>query len=153
MPSTHHGILIHAIFSTKNRKPIIADAWRDDLYAYFGATAHEHKSVILCSGGIEGHVHLLIKIHPAFAISDTMQLLKANTSRWVNEKHRTRFEWQRGYGAFSVSQSQADRVKHYIQTQREHHQRHAFRDEYLEILRRHEIDFDPRYVFDEEIVS
>ncbi len=155
MPSTHHGILIHAVFSTKNRKPIIESAWQDELYAYMGATISEHKAILLCSGGVADHVHLLIKIHPSYAISSTLQLLKSNASRWINEQQRTRygFEWQRGYGAFSVSQSQTDRVKRYIQTQQEHHQKRSFQDEYLAILRRHSIEFDPRYVFDDEIIA
>ena len=155
MPSTHHGILIHIIFSTKNRVPLIDESWQDELFAYIGGTVHDHKAAILCSGGIEDHVHLLAKIHPSFAISETVQLLKSNSSRWVNQQGKTesRFEWQRGYGAFSVSQSQVPKVKNYIQTQREHHRRQSFRDEYFEILKRHEIEFDERYVFDEEIVA
>ena len=155
MPSTHHGILIHIIFSTKNRLPMIDESWQDELFAYIGGTVHDHKASILCSGGIEDHVHLLAKIHPSFSISETVQLLKSNSSRWVNQQGKTesRFEWQRGYGAFSVSQSQAPRVKSYIQSQREHHRRQSFRDEYLEMLKRHEIEFDERYVFDEEIVA
>lgn len=123
--------------------------------AYIGGTVNDHKASILCSGGIEDHVHLLAKIHPSFAISESVQLLKSNSSRWVNQQGKTesRFEWQRGYGAFSVSQSQAARVKSYIRNQREHHTRQSFRDEYLAILKRHEIEFDERYVFDEEIVA
>ncbi len=155
MSSTHHGIQLHIVFSTKNRAPLIEDHWQDDLFAYMGATARDHKATILCSGGIEDHVHMLAKIHPSYAIADTVQLIKANASRWINQERKTnsRFEWQRGYGAFSVSQSQGDRVKRYIQTQRNHHSRQTFRDEYLAILRRHAIEFDDRYVFDEEIIA
>lgn len=155
MPSTHHGILIHIIFSTKNRAPLISDRWQDDLFAYMGATAREHNAIVLCSGGIEDHVHLLAKLHPSYALADTVQLIKANSSRWINQERKinSRFEWQRGYGAFSVSQSQAEKVKRYIQTQREHHGGQSFREEYLEILRRHAIEFDERFVFDDEIVS
>ena len=102
MPSTHHGILLHFVFSTKNRVPLIDEHWQDELFAYMGATAREHKATVLCSGGIEDHVHLLAKVHPSYAIADTVQLIKANASRWINLEHRTnsRFEWQRGYGAF-----------------------------------------------------
>ena len=134
---------------------MIDESWQDELFAYIGGTVHDHKASILCSGGIEDHVHLLAKIHPSFSISETVQLLKSNSSRWVNQQGKTesRFEWQRGYGAFSVSQSQATRVKSYIPLQREHHRRQSFRDEYLEMLKRHEIEFDERYVFDEEIVA
>jgi REP element-mobilizing transposase RayT len=155
MPSTHHGILLHIVFSTKNRQKLILPSWRDDLFAYMGGIAEEHKAVNLCSGGIEDHVHLLVKIHPSFAIADTVKLIKANSSRWVNQEQKTenKFEWQRGYGVFSVSQSQSEIVKKYIRSQAEHHRRRTFQEEYLEILRRYGIEFDERYVFDEEIIT
>lgn len=120
-----------------------------------GGTARDHRAILLTSGGIEDHVHLLIKIHPKFAISDTIQLIKSNSSRWINENRKVaaKFVWQRGYGAFSVSQSMAEIVKRYIMSQREHHRRLAFREEYLEMPRRHRIEYDERYVFDEEIIA
>lgn len=155
MSQTHHGLLIHIVFSTKFRHPYLNEKWRDDLFAYIGATAREHKATVVASGGIEDHVHLLVKIHPSYAIADTVRHLKANSSRWINEGHRVncRFEWQRGYGAFSVSQSMAATVKQYIRNQRQHHEKQSFRDEYLSMLRNHQVEFDERYVFDEEIVA
>jgi putative transposase len=113
MPSSHHGILLHIVFSTKNRMPLILPSWQDDLYAYMGGIAKEHKAIVLCSGGVEDHVHLLVKTHPSFAIADTVQLMKSNSSRWVNQSQKTtiKFQWQRGYGVFSVSQSQSEIVK------------------------------------------
>lgn len=115
----------------------------------------DHKATLLKSGGIEDHIHLILRIHPQFAISKTVQLLKANSSRWINENHKTTipFQWQRGYGAFSVSQSMSETVKRYLARQREHHGRQSFEDEYLEILRKHEIEFDLEYVFEQEIVA
>ncbi len=153
--STHHGILLHVVFSTKYRKPVLADQWRDDLFAYIGGTVKDHKASLLKAGGIEDHVHLLLRIHPEFAISKTLQLLKANSSRWINENRKTPkpFQWQRGYGAFSVSQSMSESVKQYLERQREHHARQSFQDEYLEMLRKHEIEFDLRYVFEQEFVA
>lgn len=153
--STHQGILLHVIFSTKYRKPVLADVWRDDLFAYIGGTVNDHKSILLKAGGIEDHIHLLLRIHPQFAISKTVQLLKANSSRWINENHKTTipFQWQRGYGAFSVSQSMAETVKRYIARQREHHVKRSFEEEYLEVLRRHEIEFEMEYVFEQEIIA
>ena len=155
MSSTHHGLLIHIIFSTKYRRQLIRDQWRGDLYAYIRGLAKDHKASILSAGGIEDHVHLFAKTHPSFAIADTVKLIKSNSSRWINETGRigARFEWQRGYGAFSVSQSMSDTIKAYIANQRQHHRSQSFRSEYLEILRRHSIDFDERYVFDEEIIG
>ena len=153
--STHHGILLHIVFSTKYRKPVLADQWRDDLFAYIGGTVKDHKASLLKAGGIEDHVHLLLRIHPEFAISKTLQLLKANSSRWINENRKTPkpFQWQRGYGAFSVSQSMSESVKQYLERQREHHARQSFQEEYLEMLRKHEIEFDLRYVFEQEFVA
>jgi REP element-mobilizing transposase RayT len=153
--STHHGILLHVVFSTKHRSPLILDSWRDDLFGYIGGTVKDHKTVLLKADGIEDHIHLLLKLHPQFAISSTVQLLKANSSKWINEQKKTTktFRWQRGYGAFSVSQSMAETVKNYIANQREHHRRQSFQEEYLQMLRLHEIEFDERYVFDEEVVA
>jgi len=155
MPSTHHGILIHVVFSTKQRFNLLHRDWRDELYAMMGGIAKEHKSVLLRAGGIEDHVHLMLKIHPSFAIADTIKLIKGNSSRWININHKVsaRFEWQRGYGAFSVSESMSDAVKSYIENQEKHHRQQSFEDEYFEILRKHKIEFDKRYVFDDEIVA
>jgi REP element-mobilizing transposase RayT len=153
--SSHHGILVHVIFSTKYRKPVLSDEWRDDLFAYIGGTIKDHKATLLQSGGIEDHVHLLVRFHPQFAISSTIQLLKASSSKWINENSKTtkKFQWQTGYGAFSVSQSMADCVKNYIASQRAHHCKFTFHDEYLAILKRHQIEFDPKYVFEQEIIG
>ena len=153
--STHHGILLHVVFSTKYHKPLLLDDWQDDLYAYIGGIVKDHKSTLLKSGGIEDHVHLFLRIHPEFAISKTIQLLKANSSKWINDNRMTprRFEWQRGYGAFSVSQSMSEAVMRYISNQREHHRKQGFVDEYLTMLANHQIEFDPQYVFEQEIVA
>ena len=120
--STHHGILLHVIFLTKFRKPYLIDEWRDDLLAYIGGILKDHKSTLLKAGGIEDHVHLLLRIHSEFAISKTVQLLKANSSKWINE-------------------------------QRKHHTKHTFADEYIGLLNKHGIDYDPQYVFETEIVA
>ena len=153
--SSHHGILVHVVFSTKYRRPVLSDAWRGDLFAYIAGTIKDQKAIVLQSGGVEDHIHLFIRFHPQFAIASTIQLLKANSSRWINENSKTRgrFQWQSGYGAFSVSQSKADAVKKYIANQREHHQKWTFRDEYLALLKRHNIEFDQRYVFEQEVVG
>ncbi|QDS92865.1 Transposase IS200 like protein [Roseimaritima multifibrata] len=153
--STHHGILLHVIFSTKYRKRYLAEHWQDELFGYIGGAVKDHKGSLLKAGGIEDHVHLLLRIHPEFAISKTLQLIKTNSSKWINEQRKIRgkFHWQRGYGAFSVSQSMADTVRKYIANQKEHHQQQTFETEYLECLKKHEIEYDPRYVFDMEIVT
>ena len=153
--TTHHGILLHVVFSTKYRKPSLLDDWRDDLFGYIGGIVKDHKSTLLRAGGIEDHVHLFLRIHPEFAISKTIQLLKANSSKWINDSRLTssRFEWQRGYGVFSVSQSMSEAVVNYISNQREHHRTRSFVDEYLSMLTKHQVEFDPQYVFEQEIIA
>lgn len=153
--TTHHGILLHVVFSTKYRKPSLLDDWRDDLFGYIGGIVKDHKSTLLRAGGIEDHVHLFLRIHPEFAISKTIQLLKANSSKWINDSRLTssRFEWQRGYGVFSVSQSMSEAVVNYISNQREHHRTRSFVDEYLSMLTKHQVEFDPQDVFEQEIIA
>ena len=150
-----HGILVHVIFSTQYRQRLLADKWRDDLFSIIGAQAKEHKGVLLQTGGIEDHIHLFLKTHPSYAIADTIRHLKANTSHWINETNRMtgKFHWQKGYAAFSVSQSVAEIVKQYISNQVEHHKTKTFQAEYLEFLDRHNIVYDPAYVFGKEIVG
>ncbi|MDB4439843.1 IS200/IS605 family transposase [bacterium] len=153
--STHSGILIHVIFSTKQRTKLLDKSWRDDLYGVMGANAQTHKGSLLKAGGIEDHVHLLLKTHPSYAIADTIKLIKGNSSHWINKNHKTssRFSWQRGYGAFSVSESMSEVVKQYIENQEEHHAKQSFRDEYILFLKKHRIEFDPQYVFEEEHIG
>ncbi len=125
------------------------------MYAYMGGTLKSHKASLLKAGGIEDHVHLFVRTNPSFAISKTIQMVKANSSRWITDLTCLpgRFQWQRGYGAFSVSQSRAEAVKDYIQDQEAHHRTQRFEDEYLAILAKHQIPFDRKYVFEEEIVG
>ena len=155
MPTTHHGILIHVVFSTKQRFKLLKSAWRNELFAYIGGITKENKSMLLKAGGVEDHVHLLLKMSPAYSISETVKLIKGNSSRWINEQRKVnaRFSWQRGYGAFSVSESQMEIVGNYIANQETHHLRRSFEDEYLELLKKHRIEFDPKYVFDDEVVA
>ncbi len=155
MPSTHHGILVHIVFSTKNRARLIESQWEESLYSYIGGIVRDHKATLLCIGGVQDHVHLFVRLHPSYAIADTVQLIKSNSSRWINEERKCqyRFQWQRGYGVFSVSQSKSEMVKQYIRNQKSHHTRQTFVREYLDILRLHQIEFDERYVFDDEIVG
>jgi REP element-mobilizing transposase RayT len=155
MPSTHHGLLIHVVFSTKNRFKLLNASWRDELYANIGGIVREHKCVLLKAGGIEDHIHLLLKVHPSCAIADTVKLVKGNSSRWINANNKVeaKFSWQRGYGAFSVSESQSEIVKRYIENQEAHHQKQTFEDEYFAIIKKHKITFDPKFVFDAEVVG
>ena len=155
MPSTHSNLLMHVIFSTKNRMKLIADDWQAELFAYIGGAVHEHKASLLEVGGIEDHVHLLLRVHPSYAIADTVRLLKSNSSRWINEERKiqAKFEWQKGYGVFSVSQSGRDALSQYIRNQREHHSKQSYEEEYLRMLELQGVEYNPEYVFDEEITG
>lgn len=152
--STHTNLLFHIIYSTKYRKPTIRLNWRDDLYGYIGGIVRDQNGTLLKIGGIEDHVHLLAKLSPSIAISDVLRTVKANSSRWINERLDVsqKFEWQSGYAAFSVSESQMPAVYEYIANQAEHHRKKTFEEEFLAILRKHQIDFDMQYVFEQEVI-
>ena len=153
--STFTNLLFHIVYSTRYRRPTIEKRWQDELYGYVGGIIREHKGTLLCMGGIQDHVHLLAKLSPTIAISDMLRLIKANSSKMINETLRPRipFEWQSGYAAFSVSGSQFSTVKQYILNQESHHRRKSFQDEFIQLLERHNISYDLRYVFDQEIVQ
>lgn len=152
--STYTNLLFHVIYSTKYRKPTIVAAWQDELYAYIGGILRDSRGVLLKAGGIEDHIHLLAKLPPTIAVSDMLRLIKANSSKWINEakKPKKAFEWQPGYGAFSVSESQVGAVEAYISSQREHHQTRTFQEEFLLLLKKHKIEYDVRYIFEQETI-
>lgn len=150
MPGTYTNLLYHLVFSTKERRPLITDRFREDLYKYMGGIVRGEDGVLIEIGGIADHVHLLVKLKPVVALSDFMRVLKANSSKWVNEeKLKIRgFGWQDGYAAFTVSESQVLRIVKYIQNQEAHHRRIAFQGELLTLLKKHKISFDERYLWD-----
>ncbi|WP_417747175.1 IS200/IS605 family transposase [Rosistilla oblonga] len=154
MSSTHTNLLFHIVYSTKYRRDMIGADVQPRLYEYIGGVVREHKGILLEVGGMPDHVHLLAKLSPAVALSDVLRFVKANSSKWVNETLAPKlpFAWQRGFGAFSVSASNVPEVTNYIQTQAEHHRKLTFRDEYRALLERHGIEFDERYLFEEEHV-
>jgi putative transposase len=144
----HISLHNHFVFSTKDRKPRIANDWQSRLYAYIGGIVREKKCHLVAAGGINDHVHLLIGMHQTIAPSDLIRDIKSNSSGWVHEELGIPFAWQVKYGAFAVSKSNVNAVAEYINTQEKHHRTMSFQEEYLEFLKRHEIDFDPRYVFE-----
>jgi REP element-mobilizing transposase RayT len=143
----YHNNLIHLVFSTKNRENLIRREMEEPLRKYFVGIGHNEGFKILACGGIENHCHLLYVLPATITLSHTVQSLKANSSRWIREQ-AGRFQWQKGYGAFSVSESAKPKVLEYIANQREHHARHSFEDEFIALLKKHNVDYDPRYVFD-----
>lgn len=150
MAHTYTSLLVHLIFSTKDRRPFIDAELGPRLFAYMGGILREIGSTPVLINGPADHVHALATLPSTLALSDLMRVLKTNSSRWVHEQwpHRKDFAWQGGYGAFSVSRSNADDVERYIAGQEEHHQQVSFQEEFLAFLKRHNVPFDPRYVWD-----
>ena len=149
MPGTHTNLLYHAIFSTKNRLPLILPEFQTELYAYIGGIIRGEGGILLDIGGISDHVHLLFKYKPA-DLSDLMRVIKSNSSKWLNQqKYRMRkFGWQEGYGAFSVSESQVKPLRRYIRNQAQHHRKQTFQQEYIAFLDKNGIEYDERYLWD-----
>jgi len=150
MANTYSQINIHCVFAVKGRENIITKDFRDDLHRYISGILKNNGAYSLAVGGWLDHVHTFFELPVTVAISDLMRDVKACSSGWINENKlvKGKFHWQDGYGAFSYSRSQRDRVIKYIMEQEKHHKRRTFRHEYLELLKRFEIPFDGRYVFE-----
>jgi len=127
--------------------PLIASEWEDELYRYLAGIIKNHGGEAIEINGMPDHAHILARLVATEAVSDFMRELKASSSKWAKQ-HNAKFSWQRRYGAFTVSESVAPKVRQYIRDQKEHHRKRAFEDEYVSLLRRHRIDFDERYLWD-----
>jgi REP element-mobilizing transposase RayT len=144
MSHTYAHTLVHCVFSTKDRLNLIHNP--EQLWRYVAGLAHAKNIHVVAAGGTSNHLHLLILLPQTMTLSKAMQELKANTSRWLRETS-TKFLWQEGYGAFSVSQSQREAVTEYIANQAEHHRTRTFEDEFQAMLQKSGIQYDPRFVF------
>lgn len=141
---------VHAIFSVKSRDSFLTKNFREDLFKYIAGILNNSNQFSLAVNGHKDHVHVFFELHPTTALSDVIRIVKTNSSKWINKNHfvRGKFEWQEGYGAFSYSKSQRNRVIQYIINQEEHHSKKTFRHEYLNLLKKFEIEFDDHYVFE-----
>jgi putative transposase len=150
MPQSLSSILIHLIFSTKNRERFITEAIEKELYPYTAKIFRELKSPTLSVGGTDDHLHILFSLARTIEVAELIEKVKMKTSKWIKTKGEEfeNFYWQRGYGAFSIGQSQVETLKRYITRQRIHHQRVTFQDEYRKFLKSYAIDYDERYVWD-----
>ena len=137
------------VFSTKDRRPLITVDRQERLYAYIGGIIRGLGGISLGINGMEDHAHVLAKLRPDKALSDVLRDLKANSSGWMHDvfPEASDFSWQRGYGAFTVSSSQIGRVQRYIADQKVHHAAQTFEDEFVGLLIKNEIEFDPRYLW------
>ena len=148
MPSTHLSLFYHIVFSTKDRRPSIAPAWRERLHHYLGAVLKNLDGIPQGVGGIADHVHMLIGLRANHCLANVVRDIKANSSRWVHDEiGASRFSWQEGYGAFTVSAQLTPQVREYIAQQEEHHQTRSFQDEYLEFLKRGLVEYDERFLW------
>ena len=150
MPQSLSSVLVHLVFSTKNREPYITPQIETELYPYMATIFREHKSPTLAIGGISDHLHVLFALARVVTIAELVEAIKTDTSKWIKTKGQSfrNFHWQRGYGAFSVGRSEVSGVKQYIRDQKEHHQLITFQDEYREFLKEFAVPFDERYVWD-----
>jgi REP element-mobilizing transposase RayT len=149
VPQSLANVLTHLIFSSKNRFPFLADkALRQRTHAYLAAVLKDMHSPALIVGGVADHLHILCQLSRTSALSGVIEQLKVSSSKWVKTQGVGNFSWQRGYGAFSISQSQVTDVLSYIEKQEEHHQKMTFQEEYRLFLKRYRLAFDERYVWD-----
>ena len=149
MANTYTQIHIQFVFAVKYRNGLIHSSFKQELYQYISGIIKANNHKLLAINGMPDHLHILVGMRPSQSVSDLMQDIKANSSKWINEKKflKVKFEWQEGYGAFSYSKSHVQNVIHYIQNQEEKHKVKSFNEEYLDFLNAFEIDYDERYVF------
>jgi len=150
MPGTYSQIYIQYVFAVKGRANLLHDDWRDELFKYISGiiTAKGQKSIIV--NGYRDHVHVFVGLKPSMRISDLIRDIKNNSSNYINSKNwiKGKFSWQEGYGVFTYSHSHIDNVYQYILNQKTHHSKKTFKEEYLDFLKKFEIEFEEKYLFD-----
>ncbi|HNR74042.1 MAG TPA: IS200/IS605 family transposase [Cyclobacteriaceae bacterium] len=151
MANTYTQLYFHVVFAVKGRANLVSSTWREQLYKYITGIITNKNQKLIIINGMPDHVHLLIGMKPDAKLSDLVRDIKANSSKFINEQKfvRSKFEWQTGFGAFTLGHSQLDTIVAYIKNQEEHHKKKSFREEYLDFLERYEIDFKPEYIFGE----
>ena len=148
MPQSLANILVHVIFSTKDRHPFITDAVRPGLHSYTAGVLKELDSPALIINSQPDHAHILCSLSKNLALCKLLEEVKKSSSKWIKPNGVPSFGWQNGYGAFSVSQSNAAQVRNYISQQQEHHRKHSFQDEFRRFLEKYQVVYDERYVWD-----
>jgi putative transposase len=148
MSYTH--LLYHIVFSTKDRHSTISPDWEPRLHEFLGGIIKDMKGQPVCINGMPDHVHMLCYLHQSTSISEAIKNLKARSSLWLNEENisTTHFNWQTKYGAFSVSQSSLEATAQYVRNQKEHHKTLTFKEEFLQLLKKHGLPYDERYIWE-----
>ena len=149
MANTYTQIHIQAVFAVQNRDSVIHHSWKEELYKYISGIVQKNNHKLLSINGMPDHIHVLFGLRPSQSISDLMQDIKGSSSKWINDKKlvRGKFSWQEGYGAFSYSNSEIPTIIRYIINQTEHHKRKTFTEEYHEMLKAFDVDFNDKYIF------
>ena len=153
MANTYTQIHIQFVFAVKFRDAVIHSSCKDELYRYMTGIVQNNKHKLIAINGMPDHIHILIGMRPTQSISDLMQDIKGSSSKWINQKGfiKVKFEWQEGYGAFSYGKSQVKDVIAYIENQEQHHSKKTFRDEYMDFLKKFDVEYDEQYIFKEMI--
>ena len=146
MPHTYAQNIIHVVFSSKDRRKSISKELQPRMWAYVAGMCQKLGIPVHAVGGMDDHIHFLIQVPPRLAVAKVVLTIKSNSSKWANEQG-CKFAWQQGYGAFSVSSSMVPAVVRYIQNQKAHHRKMSFDAEFLALLKKHSIAFDPKFVF------
>jgi putative transposase len=149
MANTYSQIYIQTVFAVNGRLSLIRPEMKEELYKYMTGIVRNKKQKLIAINGMSDHVHVLIGLKPAMALADLVRDIKADSSDFINRKKwvRGKFSWQEGYGAFSYGHSQLDTIIRYIQNQEQHHRRRSFKDEYLTWLKKFEVPFEEKYIF------
>lgn len=143
MSHSYSQNIIHLVFSTKNRRKTIQKQMQARLWAYMAAICQTNKIFVYAIGGMEDHVHMLMRLPPTLAQAEAILLVKGDSSKWMGKG----FAWQKGYGSFSVSKSLVPTVIRYIENQERHHKKMTFEEEFVAFLKKHGVEYDPKYVF------
>jgi putative transposase len=151
MANTYHQVYLQAVFAVKYREAVIDKSWKPKLLGVIGNLINETGCKTIIVNGVEDHVHCFLGLKPVISISEVMKVVKAKSSKYINENHfaKQRFEWQEGYGVFSYSHSHINKVYTYIANQEQHHKKQTFKEEYLEFLDKFKVPYDERYLFEE----
>lgn len=147
MPQSLVKILVHVVFSTKNRVDFISREFEAELFSYIHGIVHNHNSKLIVANGTANHIHLLISLGKTIHISELIGHIKRSSSAWLKQFNED-FYWQEGYGAFSIAESQVNDVVRYIEDQKQHHAASDFKNEFLSLLEKYRVEYDERYVWD-----
>ena len=150
MADTYTQLYFHIVFAVQKHARMIDKSWKDDLYKYITGIISNKSQKLMIINGMPDHVHILISTKPDCNLSDLVRDIKSNSTKWINENRliKSKFAWQNGFGAFTVSQSQLKKVIRYIENQKQHHRSKSFKEEYVDFLKAYQIDYNEQFIFE-----